>query len=120
MRLPRSVVLITALSKSGTGVGGRQGWACAAAASATSAAVAVINLVCMGTLPWLSGLNWESPDEPGGAASVANSCPEVRYRCTTGLQVEYLSLAVREESVGATGKGGVACGAQDLIADKQV
>src|SRR5215470_13599338 len=51
MRLPRSVVLITALSKSGTGVGGRHGGCCACAtpASARSAAVAVISLVCMGT-----------------------------------------------------------------------
>src|SRR5262245_18027451 len=49
MRLPRSVVLITALSKSGTGVGGRHGgcWACATPASAMSAAA--VSLVRMGT-----------------------------------------------------------------------
>src|SRR5262249_11333026 len=50
MRLPRSVVLITALSKFGTGVGGRQGgcWACATLVSATSAAATTGNLVRMG------------------------------------------------------------------------
>src|SRR5215471_18863368 len=46
MRLPRSVVLIVALSKSGTGVGGRQDgcWAWEMPASATSAAAAIINV----------------------------------------------------------------------------
>src|SRR5262245_30445725 len=58
MRLPRSVVLIAAFSKSGVGVGGRQGWACAAAASTTSAAAAITNFVRMGRSPWFCGLNW--------------------------------------------------------------
>src|SRR5215470_6644073 len=44
MRWPRSVVVIAALAKSGTGVGGRQGSACATAASTRSGSAAVIEL----------------------------------------------------------------------------